>query len=926
MLDKKTQGFQFAFADALFVAGHDGTLLYSSEGSEGETIPAWPFLSDALAGQDGDNLVTPVYIEPGTGRSWIFSMRTLHSDDNAVTGMLVIRQPPAVLAESLASLSLADGQSIAIVDETMALVARLPAGAGTQSVTLGPPRISEPRTQAFIESGQQKAQATVRSPIDGAERFYGFRRVDDAPYIVVVGEKTSVALESWWQSLWVGSTGILLVAIIGLFLLKQFYRRQRAEQGLIHENQERKRLHQVAQSNEARLEALVRSIPDLVLVIDEQGRFVFVHAAEKQQLLMTPDQLIGRHYREVLSPELADRFSEAKSEVLESRETLNFDYHLKVGNELRAFEARVNVLRDEERSYNGFLALVRDVTEQKVREAELRIASAAFETHLGIMITDKQGLILRANHAFTAITGYAEHEVVGKTPAILRSGLQGRAFYNNLWARVLEKGAWEGEIWNRRKNGEVYAEWLTISVVRNSSGAIQNFVGTFHDITRRKEAEREAHRLAFYDTLTGLANKALLEEKIAEVGKANTRQHTNAALLYLDIEQFRAINDSKGYGIGDLTLKALAERLSSIMRETDTLARVGSDEFAVLLPGLHETEKQAARSAERVADKILAMFVRPIEVAGQSVQVEVSIGITLIDDRQSGFEGQLQRAEQATQQAKDQALHRGRKRIAFFDPEIQKQVVQHVLLEEELRAALAQDQLRAYYQPQVQHPDQLMGYEVLLRWQHPERGMVSPAVFIPIAEQSRLILPIGEWVLEKACRQLAAWKDDPATAQLVLAVNVSIVQFQSSEFIEELAQILRQTGAPPAMLKLEVTESLLMDDPDRITRTMKRLRALGVRFSLDDFGTGYSSLSYLRRLPLDQVKIDQSFIREVTTSTASAAIVESMIGLARGLTLDIIAEGVETPEQRDWLVAHGCTYFQGYLFGRPEAEPRPLTD
>ncbi len=798
LLDDKLSGLEFV--DELFVADLAGNVIHSSSKKDAGRIPGWSFLKRRFDESSGDDLVTPLYTDPDSGELWIWGMRKLRAGTGEFVAVIAAPQSPAVIADSLAGLSLSEGQSIAIIDESLRLVARLPAvveGPGRQGAL-----INELYTRRFVESGSDSEQAILKSPIDGEKRFYAFQRVLDAPYIVVVGEKTSVALQGWRHSLWASGAGVLSVAVVGLFFLRQFYRRVSVEKELVQENRERKSLQ---------------------------------------------------------------------------------------------FEAQAN-------------------------EAELRIASTAFETHLGIMITDENGLILRANRAFSRITGYDEHEVVGKSPRILQSGLQDAEFYNHLWSRVRETGSWEGEIWNRRKTGEVYAEWLTITAIYGGSGAVQNYVGTFHDITKRKEAEREAHRLAFYDSLTGLANRALLEERISEVCKANTRQNTHAALLYLDIEQFRAVNDARGYGVGDLVLKSLAGKLVRVVRESDTLARIGGDEFAVLLVNLDSSQEVAARSAEGVAEKILQVFSSPIDVLDYRIQVEVSIGITLMDGRNTRPDQQVQRAEQATQQAKERARLRGEKRIAFFNPDIQEKIVQHVLIEEELRNALAEEQLVVFFQPQIRNPDQLLGYEVLLRWRHPERGMISPVVFIPIAEQSRLILPIGLWVLEQACERLAAWQRDPARSGLSLAVNVSIVQFQSDSFTAQLGQILEKTGAPPHLLKLEVTESLLMDDPERITEIMMGLRSLGIRFSLDDFGTGYSSMSYLKRLPLDQIKIDQSFVQEVTTNLASSAIVESIVGLAKGLGLEVIAEGVETEEQRKWLVEHGCLNFQGYLFGRPGEE------
>jgi len=831
-------------------------------------------------------------------------------------GVIVAGQSPEALSGSLARLSLPAGQSIAILDESMRLVTRIPAAPG-DAFSKGQV-IKDPEIRRFIDSGSDSDQMVTNSSIDGEERFYAVKRVPGAPYLVVAGEKTSVALQGWHQSLWAGATGILLVSIIGLFFLKQFYQRLSVAKELLRENKERRSLQQSAQANEARLQALVNSIPDLIFVFDEQGRFAFVQAQDESQLLMPAEKLLGLHYSEVLPPELAGRFDRIKADVEKTQKTREFEYRLFDKGEARDYEARVSTLAGIEGQYSGFMAVVRNITESKAQAAELRIASTAFETHLGIMITDESGVLLRANKAFSRITGYAEHEVVGKTPRILHSGLQDAAFYNHLWSRVRENGSWEGELWNLRKDGKAFAEWLTITAVYGESGIVQNYVGSFHDITKRKDAEREAHRLAFYDSLTGLANRALLEERISDAGKTNTRQNAYAALLYLEIEQLRAVNDAWGYRIGDLVLKALAERLGALVRESDTLARIGGDEFAILLSNLDASLNIAARSAESVANKILEAFSRPIDVLEQTIQVNVSIGITLIDGQIAPCDQQLQKAEQATQQAKERARLGGEKRISFFDPEIQAQVVQHLLLEEELRNALAEEQLVLYYQPQIRNPNQLLGYEVLLRWRHPKRGTVSPDVFIPIAEQSRLILPIGQWIIEQACEKLSAWQSEPASSELSLAVNVSVVQFQSDDFVEQVSRILEKTGAPPHLLKLEVTESLLMGDPERITGMMNRLRSMGVRFSLDDFGTGYSSMSYLNRLPLDQIKIDQSFTREVTVNPASSAIVESIIGLAKGLNLEVIAEGVETEEQRNWLANHGCQNFQGYLFGRPE--------
>ncbi|MGM0766640.1 MAG: bifunctional diguanylate cyclase/phosphodiesterase [Pseudomonadota bacterium] len=913
LLDQRASALETI--NALYVTDLSGNLLYSSRFVSSSSMPGWSLLRDYLDTHSGDDFVSPLIRDPSTDDFWLFRARQLENTAGEPIGLLVARQSPEALAASLSQLSLSEGQSIAILDESMKLVARRPLAMNNKDV-LGQ-RVSELTTLQFIESGQRSAQAVTKSPIDGLSRFYAFSRVIETPYIVVVGEETSVALADWKNGLWATSFGLLLVGIVGLFFLKQLYRRLAVEHKLIVENRERKALQKSAQINEARLQALVDSIPDLIFVFDKRGHFEFVHAVDESRLLLPAKELLGAHYHDVLPKELSLKFDGIKSEVSASQINQALEYQLFVDGEAKDFEARISIMAGDRGQYNGFLAVVRDITDSKRQEAELRISSTAFETHLGIMITDEAGRILRANQAFSRITGYAECDVVGRTPKILQSGLQDVAFYQHLWSKVNDAGSWEGEIWNRKKNGEVFAEWLTITAVRDASGKLRNYVGTFHDITKRKEAEREVHQLAFYDSLTGLANRALLQERLSEVCKTNSRRGTRAAVLYLDVDQFRAVNDARGYDVGDLVLKSLAGLLASVVRESDTLARISGDEFAILLTDLQASEEAAARAAETIAEKILQAAANPIVIEDHTVQIEISVGIAMIDGKDSPCEQQLQRAEQATQQAKEASRQEDNKRIAFFDPDIQARIVQHVLMEEELRNAITGDELALFFQPQIQQPDNLTGYEALLRWNHPAHGMVSPGIFIPLAEQSRLILPIGRWVMEQACQNLAHWQSLPDKAGLSLAVNVSVVQFQDGDFINHLSDTLNRTGAPPHLLKLEVTESLLMEHPERMAQAMMCIREMGVRFSLDDFGTGYSSMSYLKRLPLDQIKIDQSFVKEVTSSHANAAIVNSIIGLANGLGLEVIAEGVETEAQRAWLVEHGCRNFQGYLFGKP---------
>ncbi|TDO09757.1 bifunctional diguanylate cyclase/phosphodiesterase [Halomonas ventosae] len=547
-------------------------------------------------------------------------------------------------------------------------------------------------------------------------------------------------------------------------------------------------------------------------------------------------------------------------------------------------------------------------------EDELRIAATVFETHVGMLITDAQARILKVNGTFTRITGYTEAEVLGRNPRLLSSGHHDETFYRHLWESVREKGSWQGEIWNRRKNGEVFPEWQTISAVHNEAGELTHYVATFSDITQRKAAEAEIHQLAFYDPLTGLPNRRLMLDRLEGALKDSDRSVQFGALLALDLDNFKQVNDTLGHHAGDKLLLEIASRLDGVLRATDTLARLGGDEFAVLLHELGRDAPQVAVVAEHIARKLLGVLQAPIDgLAGSSVTMTGSIGITLYRDHATPFDEILQQADMALFQAK----RAGGDTLRFFDPAMQTQLHWRAQLEADLRQALPRDELLLHYQPQVGDDGRMTGVEALLRWQHPARGLVSPGEFIPLAEENRLIVPIGAWVLETACRQLVAWANDPITAELTISVNVSPEQFREAGFADRLLTILTRTGALAERLKLEVTESLFVHDRDEARETMLLLKAHGVSFALDDFGTGYSSLSYLKRLPLDQLKIDQSFVHDLLEDKASAAIVATTITLAKSLHLQVIAEGVETEAQRAWLMAHGCHAFQGYLFSRP---------
>lgn len=558
-------------------------------------------------------------------------------------------------------------------------------------------------------------------------------------------------------------------------------------------------------------------------------------------------------------------------------------------------------------AFNNMMAV------QEEREAALRIAAIAFETDEGMLVTDEHGVIIRVNQAFTQVTGYTAEEAIGNKPSMLRSDRQDQAFYQRMWAVLQRDNSWQGEIWNKRKNGEVYPEWLNITAVLGKDGKVTNYVGTFVDFTERKQAENEIHHLAYYDTLSQLPNRRLLLDRLRQAVAAGARNRSGGALLFIDLDNFKTLNDTKGHGIGDLLLIEAAQRLLACVREGDTVARFGGDEFVLLLEGLSAEPAQAALQARTVGEKVLDVLNRPYLLDGSEFHSSSSLGITLFIDYRQELDELLKQADTAMYEAKKS----GRNTLRFFDPAMQRELEVRAQLEAGLREALRKEQFRLYYQMQVDDGGRILGAEVLLRWVHPQRGVISPLQFIPLAEESGLIVQIGSWVLEHACLQLKAWENVPRTRALQLAVNVSGRQFRQEDFVELVRDILERTAIDPTRLKLELTESIVLDDVADTIAKMQALRQLGVSFSMDDFGTGYSSLAYLTQLPLNQLKIDQSFVQHIGGKDSYATIIQTIIGMAENLGMEVIAEGVETHEQRDFLLANGCRQYQGYLFGKP---------
>ena len=545
------------------------------------------------------------------------------------------------------------------------------------------------------------------------------------------------------------------------------------------------------------------------------------------------------------------------------------------------------------------------------KNAQLRIASVAFESQDGMLITDADGHIERVNAAFTRVSGYAALDAIGQSPRLLRSGLHEDAFYAAMWSTLTTAGYWTGEVINRHRDGSLYTARLSITAVPDAQGRTIHYVGNLQDVTAEKQAHALAERLKMFDHLTDLPNRVLLADRMARAMAGSVQEF--GAVMMVNLDHFQKLNDSLGHAVGDQLLVEVARRIRSIKREDDTLGRFSGDSFVLLAERLGTDRNAAAARALLTADAIRAAIAEPMLLDGHRLACTGSLGVTLFRDGADNPDALLCQAELALYKSKQG----GRNTVRVFEDEMQSELDGRNWLEKALRDAIRDHALTLHYQVQVDARGLPIGAEALLRWTHPERGPIPPAAFIPLAEETGLIEPIGRWVLATACRQLAAWTRHTAMGGLTLAVNISARQFESDSFVDDVLAEVRRSGAPVDKLKLEVTESLAFGDLESSVHKLHILRANGFGISLDDFGTGNSSLNYLTKLPLTQLKIDKSFVDELPASHRDAMVAQTIIAMGRGLGLDVIAEGVETAAQRDFLVAHGCHSFQGYLFGRP---------
>jgi diguanylate cyclase (GGDEF)-like protein/PAS domain S-box-containing protein len=661
-----------------------------------------------------------------------------------------------------------------------------------------------------------------------------------------------------------------------------------------------------------RLASIVEFSQDAIIGKTTEGVITSWNSAAEKMYGYTSAEAVGRDLSLLVPPG-------------KQSEMLALLHNLKNGQSLTSFETQrvtkqgtvldvslsTSPIKDFKGQVTGASTIARDITAHKRAEERLKLQSAALEAAANaIVITDSQGSIIWANAAFTTMTGYNKEEVLGKNLRLLKSGDQTESYYAELWSTISSGKFWRGEIVNRRKDGSTYAEEMTITPVSTGSSAPANryFIAIKQDITARKSAEQRVQYLAYYDDLTGLANRALLQDRLAKAVAEARRQRHKVALLFLDLDGFKDINDSLGHSVGDLLLQGVAERLKRWGREQDTIARLGGDEFLVMLPHVVDVP-DAAVAAERLMDVIDDVFV----IQEHSLHVSCSLGISIFPDHGETAETLIKNADAAMYSAKQG----GRNNFRFFTDDLNAQAAERLSLENNLRSALIRDELSLMYQPQVDiATGTITGLEALLRWHNPDLGRVPPDKFIRIAENSGLILPIGEWVLRTACSQVRKWQSEGLPG-ITVAVNVSAVQFRQENFVSVVRKVLQETGLPPQYLELELTETLLLANAELMLSVVQELKAIGVTLAIDDFGTGYSSFSYLKQFRVNTLKIDRCFIQDVAVDPDNAAIASAIISMAKSLHLKVIAEGVENEAQMSFLRAHQCDEMQGYYFSKP---------
>ncbi|WP_157272522.1 putative bifunctional diguanylate cyclase/phosphodiesterase [Azonexus hydrophilus] len=616
------------------------------------------------------------------------------------------------------------------------------------------------------------------------------------------------------------------------------------------------------------------------------------------------------HFLQMVHEEDRGRVDQAYQAALATRQPYEVEHRMVMPDgRIKQIRERGETFYDEAGKPLRSIGTAQDITDIRLLESQMQLLGSAFH-HSGeaIMITDHNNRILTVNAAFTMLTGYAQDEVVGQDPRILSAGRTSREDYKRMWAAIKEKSFWQGEIWDRRKDGGVYPKWLSVSVIRDDQGDIRYHVAHFTDVSTERATEAKIHYMAHHDMLTGLNNRFSLKDRLEHALAVARRESARVALLFIDLDRFKVINDTLGHHVGDELLIHVSRRLRQCVRESDLVARLGGDEFVVMLSGIEHSS-----SVAMVAEKLVMRVAEPYPVGAHTLYTTPSIGIAIYPMDGEDGETLMRNADAAMYHAKSA----GRNNFQFFDAKMNEAAVERLGIEHALRLALGRDEFRLHFQPIINlRTGRVSSVEALIRWQHPERGLLAPGMFIGVAEETGLIQPIGDWVIWAACRQLAAFREAGLTG-VKMAINISAIQMRNSDLSVLARGVIEAYSLPPGDLVFEITESVAMEHPDETVRVLDLLRDMGVSLALDDFGTGYSSLSYLRMFALDKLKLDRSFVEEIGQDVDGQVICDATIGLAHNLGLTLVAEGVETEAQLDYLRDRGCDLVQGYLFSKP---------